>query len=90
MHILTLAPHVAVLECLDGSIIVTDIDLHQVVVVSANGATKRTIGSFGSNLGQFNFPFSLAYSQSHAGTGGVLVREVFNDGRVQLLPNEVE
>jgi hypothetical protein len=71
-----------VLECDDGSLIVTNINANTIIVVNRAGVTTQTIGSSGSSIGQFDLPFSLAYSSVF----GVLVKEMNNGGRVQAIP----
>jgi len=72
-----------ILECDDGSLIIVSQGTNTLVVVNTAGVTTATVGSAGASTGQLNLPVSLAYSSKH----GVLVKEIFNGGRVQAIPS---
>ncbi|HXE55969.1 MAG TPA: NHL repeat-containing protein, partial [Tepidisphaeraceae bacterium] len=67
----------------DGFVYVTDACNHRIVVFTTEGKFVRNMGSAGSELGQFRFPYGLAEDRE----GHLIVCE-FGNNRVQMIDKE--
>lgn len=67
----------------DGLVYVTDACNHRIAVFTTEGKFVRNMGSTGSELGQFRFPYGLAEDRE----GHLIVCE-FGNNRVQMIDKE--